>query len=184
MKDLFYLDDIEIDEPQGFESLEVSIKRDDKSHGIVFEASTSPLEFYKDAWAYLKNKWETEGIKANVTFQALSTCGEYDYQEVLSGRLNFAKRKESCGSECKISIPWEQDSCEIVFKSRLDQKVDMDKAKGVDDFTGLNDYAALGVETELPAKELQSAVEGYVVDEGDLIDLAIFPRNNTQDFAI
>lgn len=184
MKDLFYLDDIEIEEPKGYDDLELSIKRDDKSHGIVFEAATSPLEFYKDAWEYLKEKWETEGIKANVTFKALSTCGEYDYQEVLSGRLNFGRKKESCGKDCTISIPWEQDSCEIALKSRMDQKVDMDKAKGVDDFTGLQDYAALGVETELPAKELQSAVEGYVADEGDLIDLAIFPRNNTQDFAI
>lgn len=181
---LFYLDDIEIEEPEGFDNIELSITRDDKLHGIGFEASTSPLQFYGDAFEYLKNKKETEGVRANVNFRALVTCDTYDYDEVLSGRLNFGKYKEICGVECGCSLPWENESCEVVLKSRYDQKVDLDKTTAADGITSLEPYAGLAMETELQALELLSATEGYVVDEGDEIDLAIFPRNETQDFAI
>lgn len=184
MNNLFYLDDLEIEEPMGFDGIELSIKRDETYHGMTFEAATSPLQFYGVAATYLKEKHDTDGVKANVNFRALSTCGQYDYEELLSGRLNFGKYKESCGNQCLVSIPWEQESCETILKSRFDQQVDIDKSTAVDGITGLSQYAGLAVDTELPAKELQSAIEGYEADEGDEIDLAVFPRNNTQDFAI
>jgi hypothetical protein len=182
MNYLFYLDDLEIEEPMGFDTLELSIKRDDTYHGMTFEAATSPLQFYKAAFDYLKNKYETEGVKANVTFKAYSTCGNYDYEEILSGRLNFGKYKESCGDQCMISLPWEQDSCDIVLKSRFDQKVDIDKATGADNFTPLPEYNALGIETELPAHNLKTGTEGYVADEGDAIDLSIFAEAFAKSF--
>jgi len=182
MNNLFYLDDLEIEEPQGFDSLELSIKRDETYHGITFEAATSPLLFYGAAFDYLKNKKETEGVKANVIFKAFSTCGEYDYEEVLSGRLNFGKYHESCGKECMISLPCEEDSCEIVLKSRFDQKVDIDKETGVDNFTPLPVYDGLAVETELPAHDLKTGTEGYVSDEGDVIDVSIFAEAFAKSF--
>lgn len=181
---LFYLDDLEIDEPLGFENLELSIKRDDKSHGISFEAATSPLEFYGVAYSYLMNKKETEGIKANVTFSAWSTCGDYDYEEVLSGRLNFGKAKDKCGEVCTISLPWEEDSCEIILNSRYDQKVDIEKQTGVDNITALPDYVALGQEKEIAAHEIRVATEGNVDDEGDTVDLSIFAQFVTHDFSV
>lgn len=181
---LFYLDDLEIDEPLGFENLELSIKRDDKSHGISFEAATSPLEFYGVAYSYLMNKKETEGIKANVTFSAWSTCGDYDYEEVLSGRLNFGKAKDKCGETCTISLPWEEDSCEIILNSRYDQKVDIEKQTGVDNITALPDYVALGQEKEIAAHEIRVATEGNVDDEGDTVDLSIFAQFVTHDFSV
>lgn len=171
---LFYLDDIEIEEPVGFSDLELSIKRDDNLHGIVFQASTSPLDFYGAAYDYLLEQKELYGVKANVTFSAWQTCDNYDYEKVLTGRLNFGKYKRKCGSVCTISIPWEEDSCEIVLKSRYDQKVDMDKAVGIDGITPLTDYAALGAETELTAHNLKTGTEGYVEDAGNQIDVSIF----------
>lgn len=170
---LHYLDDLEIEEPGGFDSIELSIIRDELLHGIKFEAATSPLQFYGDAFAYLKNKKETEGVKANVTYKALLACDSYDYEEILSGRLNFGKYKESCGDECLVSIPWEQDSCEVVLLARYDQKVDMDRTVGVDGQTALPSYAGLAVDTELPAHNLKTGTEGYV-DGTDEIDLSIF----------
>lgn len=184
MEWLLYLDDLEIEEPIGFEELELSIKRDDKMHGITFEAATSPLEFFGDAYAYLKNKKDTEGISANVIFSAWSTCGGYDYEEVLSGRLNFGKAKEKCGKLCTISIPWEEDSCEIVLKSRYDQKVDIDRNTGVDNSTPLPDYAALGQEKEIAAHDIRVATEGNVSEDGDEISLAIFAFGITHDFTV
>lgn len=180
---LFYLDDLEIEEPNGFRDIELSIKRDDKLHGITFEASTSTLGFYGAAADYLKEKKETDGIKASVIFRALATCDTYDYEEILSGRLNFGKYKESCGSTCIVSLPWEEDSCHVVMRSRWDLKVDVDKTSGVDNFTALPMYAGLGVETEMPAHNLLAAVEGYVVDGGDVVDTAIFAAA-TQNFVV
>lgn len=184
MEWLFYLDDLEIEEPIGFDELELSIKRDDKMHGITFEAATSPLEFFGDAYAYLKNKKDTEGIRANVIFSAWSTCGGYDYEEVLSGRLNFGKAKGKCGKVCTISIPWEEDSCEIILKSRYDQKVDIDRNTGVDNSTPLPDYAALGQEKEIAAHDIRVATEGNVSEDGDEIDLSIFAALQTSDFNV
>lgn len=181
---VFELDDIEIEEPLGFNDLELSIVRDDKGHGISFEASTSPIEFYGAGYAYLKNKKETEGVKANVTFRASANCEGYDYSEVLSGRLNFGKAKEKCGDVCTISIPWEEDSCEVVLKSRYDQKVDIEKQTGVDNITALPDYLALGQEKELNAHDIRVATEGNVSEEGDTIDLSIFAALSTVDFSL
>lgn len=171
---LFYLDDIEIDEPVGWEQLELSIKRHDTYHGMVFEAALGTLEFYGTAYTYLKNKKESEGILANVIFSAYANCEGYDYEEMLSGRLNFGKYKENCGTKCTIMLPWEEDSCEVVLKSRDDQRVDMDKTSGVDGVSPLGFYNALGQEIELPAHGLRIGTEGYVEDAGDAIDVSIF----------
>lgn len=181
---LFYLDDIEIEEPIGFDNIELSIIRDDKGHGISFEASTSPIEFYGLAYIYLKELKENLGVKANVTFKAMATCEGYDYEEVLSGRLNFGKAKEKCGDTCAISIPWEQDSCEIILKSRYDQKVDIEKTTGVDNTTALSNYLALGEEKQINAHDIRVATEGNVAEEGDEIDLSIFAILQTVDFSV
>lgn len=170
----FILDDLDIEEPIGFPEIELSLLRDDKFHGIVNEASTSTLEFYGVAATYLQNKWETEGVQANVTFTVLINCGAYVLEEVLTGRLNFGKYKESCGDECTVSIPWEKTSCAVTLNARFDQKVDVDKETGADGLTPLQNYAGLAVETELPAHALKTGTAGRVNDEGDVIDLDIF----------
>src|SRR5687767_3786479 len=96
---IFYLDDLEIDEPQGFADIVLNIKRDDNWHGIFFEASTSDLGFYGVAATYLKNKKQTQGIKADITFKALQACGIYDEPEIiLEGKLDFGKYTEICGN--------------------------------------------------------------------------------------
>lgn len=180
----FYLDDLEIEEPIGFPDLELSVSRDDKLHGMQFEASTSLLEFYGDAAVYLKGKKELEGVRATVIFTAESKCeGQEEFEEVLSGRLNFGKYKAGCGTVCSVSMPWEEQSCQVILKSRYDQKIDMDKPTAVDNFTPLMDYPGLSMESDLPAHNLKAATEGYVVDDGDVIDMAIF-TGFTQNFVV
>lgn len=166
MNQLFYLDDLEIEEPIGFKDIELSIKRDEVFHGMSYEASTSSLQFFGEAFTYLKNKKDTEGVKANVTFRALSTCENYDYEELISGRLNFGKYKDSCGEVCLCSLPLEQESCAIILQSRKDQKVDIDKETGVDNNTLLGIYNGLAVETELPAHELFVGIDANVGPDG------------------
>lgn len=169
MNQLFYLDALEIEEPVGFGEIELSIKRDEVFHGMTYEASTSSLQFFGAAADYLIEQKRLYGVKANVVFRAVSTCDNYDYEELISGRLNFGKYKKSCGDQCLVSVPLEQESCAIVLNSRKDQKVDIDKNTGVDNITGLGQYAGLAVETELPAHNLSVGIDANVVPEGYVV---------------
>lgn len=166
MNNLFYLDSLEIEEPIGFSDIEVSIKRDDSSHGMSYEASTSSLQFYGEAAAYLKEKKDQYGVKANVVFKAMIACETYDYEELISGRLNFGKFRESCGDICTVSVPLEQESCAITLLARKDLKIDLDKFTAVDNTTILESYAGLAVEKELPAHELFVGIDANVGPDG------------------
>lgn len=163
----FYLDDLEIEEPQGFADIVLNMKRDDNWHGIFFEASTSDLAFYGVAAAYLKEKKRTEGLKSNVTFKALQACGVYNELEtILEGKLDFGKYTESCGNTCLVRIPVEQTGCLMTLRNRYDQKVDLDAMTTFNKMSPLQQYDKLNFEMELPAKELQAAVDGSVDDAG------------------
>ena len=164
---IFYLDDLEIEEPQGFADIVLNMKRDDIWHGIFFEASTSDLAFYGAAAAYLKDKKETQGLKSDVTFKALQACGIYDEPEtILEGKLDFGKYTESCGNTCLVKIPVEQVGCLMTLRNRYDQKVDLDATTTFNKMSALQQYERLNFEMELPAKELQAAVDGSVLDAG------------------
>jgi hypothetical protein len=164
-------DNIEIEHPVGFaDEFELSIKRDEKSHGMTYEASTDSLGFHgSDAVDFLREQKTAYGLKANVIFQAKARCeGEEDYTEIQRGKLNFGRWKESCGNICIISLPLEEDSCIVTLHSRWDQKVDMDRAVGFDGLTALPSYSALGEEVELPAVAIEVSIDANVVDEGDV----------------
>lgn len=163
----FYLDDLEIEEPQGFADIVLNMKRDDSWHGIFFEASTSELAFYGVAATYLKDKKETQGLKSNVTFRALQACGIYDELEtIFEGKLDFGKYTEGCGNTCMVKIPVEQIGCLMILRNRYDQKVDLDATTTFNKMSALQQYDKLNFEMELPAKELQAAVDGRVSDDG------------------
>lgn len=165
---------LEIEEPIGFDSLELSVNRDDKLHGMQFEASTSVLKFYGKAADYLKERKRLEGVKANVIFQVNGRCeGETEYSEILTGRLNFGKYKDTCGSNCVVQLPWEADTCQLTLNSRYDQKVDIDKSVAFDNATALEAYPGLGFDIELSARELIASIDGRVADEGDVNDIDI-----------
>lgn len=168
----FYLDDLEIEEPIGFPDFEISIKRDDKFHGMQFEASTGTLEFYGAAAAYLTDKKGTEGLGANVNFKAEGTC-DTEYEEIISGRLNFGRYKKRCGNDCRVSLPVEEQSCKVVFTSRFDQKVDIDSLTAFDGLTVLPAYTNMGQEIELPAKALFVSSHGKVADAGDTMNVEL-----------
>lgn len=179
----FYIDDVEYDQPIGFADIVLRAKRDDNWHGVFFEASTNDLTFYGAAALYLVNKKETEGFSAEVNFRAVATCGQEN--DILSGRLDFRKYKKSCGNECLVTIPVEMDGCTMTLRNRYDQKVDLSNNIAFDGLTVLPSYTGLNFPMDLPAQELRAAVEGYVVDDGDIIDLSIFvPGTGPENFSV
>lgn len=168
----FYLDDLEIEEPQGFSDIVLNIKRDENWHGIFFEASTSELSFYGAAAEYLMDKKATLGLKSEVTFKAYQACGIYEDLELLfEGRLDFGKYTESCGNICLVKIPVEQTGCLMTLRNRYDQKVDLDSSVTFNKMSALQQYEKMNFDMDLPAKELQAAVDGSVATDGDVLSI-------------
>lgn len=190
---LFFLNDLQIEEPIGWVDFELSLKRDDKTHGIQFEASTGALKFYGTAANYLIEQKELYGVKANVTFTAQEFCDDpYTPFEEIVGRLNFGQYQSTCGSQCTVDIPLEEEGCKVVFKNKYDQKVDLDAITASNGITTLAYYAALDLNIEMPAKSLQSAVDGSVREDDAFVEfqetivgsgrLAIRPNYATQRY--
>jgi hypothetical protein len=171
MTTLFYLDAIESEEPQGFAGIVLNLMRDENWHGIFSEASTSPLGFYGTAAAYLKNKKETEGLRADVTFSAYMSCGGiYDEQiDILTGKIDFTTYREDQGELCIVYVAVEQTGCGMTLRNRYDQKVNMDSDIAFDGMTGLNPYAGLNYSLELPPHNLRAAIDGSVGSDGHTI---------------
>lgn len=166
----FYLDDLEIDEPEGFSDIVLNMKRDDNWHGIFFEASTSDLIFYGEGAEYLRDKKEHDGLRADVTFRVLQACGVYDEPEViLEGKLDFRKYVASCGTSCIVTMPVEQTGCIMTLRNRYDQKVDMDSNVAFNKTTAIQQYSKMNFDMEIAAKELEAAVDGSVQDTDTVV---------------
>lgn len=171
----FYIDDLEIEQPQGFNELVLNIMRDEKWHGVIFEASTTTLGFYGDAFDYLKQQKISYSVSASVIFRAEARCaGESEYENAITGKLNFSNYRERCGNICLIILGVEQTSCAMTLKNRMDHKVSVGSNIAVDGITSLPDYTGLGFEMELATQAIPVSVEGYVTDEPDIIDVSIF----------
>lgn len=168
MTTLFYLDVLETEEPLGYAGLILNLMRDDNWHGIFSEASTSALSFYGEAANYLREKKRTEGLRADVTFRSLMTCGGvYDEQKpILTGKIDFTTYREQAGDLCLVSLAVEQTGCAMILRNRYDQKVNMDSNTAFDGITGLQPYAGLGRVIELPARDLKAAIDGSVGEDG------------------
>lgn len=172
----FYLDDLLIEQPQGFADIVLNMKRDDTWHGIFFEASTSDLVFTGEAANYLIDKKERYGLLADVTFRALESCGVYEEpEEILIGKLNFGKYVKSCGNTCSVTIPVEQTGCLMTMRNRYDQKVDMNSGVAFDKLTAIAQYDRMNFEMEIAARELEVNVEGFSRD--DVFDLQVSSSN-------
>lgn len=172
MQWIFTLNGVEIDEPIGFDSISFNVQRDDRWHGVFFEASTSQLGFYGPAFNILKAEKEAKGVDATVVFTASVRCeGETDYVQAISGKLNFSNYQESCGNECIIRLSVEQDNCAMTFKNRFDQKVNIDSTIAFDKVTNLLPYTGLGFNMELATQEIPISADATVSADLDRLSL-------------
>jgi hypothetical protein len=172
----FALDGVEIDEPIGFNGISLNVLRDDRWHGVFFEASNTVLTFYGNAATILKTAKESYGVDAIVVFSASSRCeGQEDFTEALSGKLNFTNYQENCGDECTVRMSVEQDTCAMVFKNRFDQKVNIDSAIAFDKVTNLPAYTRLGFDMDLATQEIPISADAQVGPDGDILNVSDIP---------
>ncbi len=166
----FYIDDTEYPQPESFTDLVLGLKRDPDYHGVIFEASVGSIIFTGPARDYILEKEAALGLKANIVFRADVRCDENgEYEEIIKGKLNMGKMEESCGTECSLSVPIEQENCTMLLRNRFDQKVDMDSLTAFDKITALEDYAYAGINVTMKSKSLQVSAEGTVAAEGDRV---------------
>ena len=173
----FFINDTSIEEPIGWADLVIKIMRDENWKGVFFQASGSALQFYGDAYDLLFDLKQSYGVDAVAIFRAEQRCEGGSWEEALRGKLNFAQYRERCGTQCFISMPWEQDDCTMIVRNRYDQKVNIGSNIAFNGQTVLQDYEGLNFEMQIPAQQIEAAIEGYVADEGNIVDLMIFPND-------
>lgn len=166
----FFINGTELsNEPIGWTDVTFNISRDERWHGIFFEAATSTLQFYGSDAEILRSLKNTHGLAATATIEIQAVCGQEI--DVLTGSLDFGTYIETCSQPCTVQIAVEKAGCTMTLRNRYDQKVDLSSNRAFDKQTILQDYAGLNFEMEIPAQELDARVEGYVSSEGDTISI-------------
>ena len=165
----FFIDDVEIDEPQGWDSFKISIVRDENLHGIGFESSTGTLEFTGNAIDYIDSVKASQGLKAQMIFLAEQDCDNSgEYTPVIQGQLDMTQYKKNCGSTCFISLPVLMSSCEATLTNRYTQQFDMGSNTSQNGLTPITPYSGLGVTIILPTKDIDYKSDGAVDPNGDV----------------
>ncbi|MBK7885134.1 MAG: hypothetical protein IPJ81_16115 [Chitinophagaceae bacterium] len=141
-----------IDEPVGWDTIEIEVKRDLEKHGVLFDYQGNDFKFYKKSAQIIKSEYDQYGIDGNVILIIEQQCGGGELEELYRGKLLFALYKYVCGDECYVNIPMETTSDVTEFANKSDQKVNLQTDKAFDETTVLPVYAKLPFEMELPSK--------------------------------
>lgn len=119
-----YIDNIEIDEPIGFDNLKTSIKRGEY-HGMSAEVSVGTLEFY-GIGAYLLRSAYNESVENKPVYR-VTLNGE----ELYSGVCDMASYTEHSGDYCSVSCNVGEIGVKTTFNSRTDTEIDLNGTKSV-----------------------------------------------------
>lgn len=173
----FYIDNILIDEPQGFSEVVLDVKRDEVWHGIFFEATTTKLKFYGTGAALLMAKKQSDGLAASAVFKAVLECGET--KDFLETNFDFGSYTESCGNTCFVQISLENKGSLMVMRNRYEQPVNLNKNKS---FAGvlLPNYNRLNFDIEFIGQEIY-LINRAIMDVSDMTELISSDLNWTPD---
>lgn len=167
-------DNIETEEPIGFDDAAIEIVRDPKYHGISIAYGTSDLEFIGEAAGFLKEQNDLYGIDAEVELQIIAECDGVDaWDETF--RLDFGQYSEGCGDKCSVKIGIEQISCFQKFSAGLDKKVDIE-ATATFGGDAIPILPNLKKTIELPSKTILKTIEAYVIEGADPIEISGNPN--------
>jgi hypothetical protein len=154
----FYINDIEVEEPVGFDGTTIKLKRSDKWHGVMVESNDNKLQFYGDGYLMLKALYDASGIDAVAVFKVESVC-EGEQVDSTEFNITFFEYKEYCGGDCYCEVGIERAGCFFKFRNSLDTKVNLDSTATLNGVS-LPSYNYLGKVIEVPAQALKYGVEG------------------------
>lgn len=135
-------------EPIGWDDFSVSLKRNEKSHGISAEFSEMSLRF----WCYtsmviLRAAYNTD-IDSIVTFSV-----EKDGVQEYSGQVDFADYQNGFDKYNYIALKVSEIGIQTTFNNRIEQKVNIDSLTAFDGAI-LPVYSNLNKVINLPAKAI------------------------------
>lgn len=183
----FYINDIEVDEPVGFDATKVTLKRSEMWHGVMVETSDETMEFYGGGFQILKGLYDASGIDAVAVLRIDYLC-DSEVLDSVSYNITFYEYAEYCGDDCYCSVGIERTGCFYKFRNAMDTKVNLDAVKSIDKVTDLVDYEYLGKEIEVPSKTIVLTNLGKINEEQyqewqtDVSNTFTYPSGNYEFF--
>lgn len=154
-----------IDEPVGWDSNVVEVKRDAEWHGVFFTNQGDSYIFYGKAMQLLKQEYDTYGLGGKMKLLVEEDCGK-GFELFSSGSFMFKDYEYVCGSECYVKVPLEGESELKEIRNRLNQKVNLDSLVAFDGVTPLSHYNNLSFDMSLPSKGIY--LKDYSIADNDI----------------
>ena len=120
-----YLNGTEIDEPIGFDSLKMTMKRGEY-HGMSAEVSEQTLEFYNTAADLIRAAYQTD-LDTELTYRVTA-----DGEEMYSGVLDLSTYEEQYSDYCSVSCKVGEVGVKTTFNNRTDVEIDLNGTKTID----------------------------------------------------
>lgn len=121
-----YLNGTEIDEPIGFDSLKMTMKRGEY-HGMSVEVSEQTLEFYGTAADLIRAAYQTD-LDTELTYRVTA-----DGEEMYSGVLDLSTYEEQYSDYCSVSCKVGEVGVKTTFNNRAETEVAINGENGIDD---------------------------------------------------
>lgn len=125
----FKINGTEVEEPIGWDALEVTLQRDPIFHGLQNIFSDN-ITFWDTGAQIIREAYETDGIDAQLVFLAQYSCdGGITYNTFISGILN-AYFYSITNNEVTIKI--EPSGFQRLLKNRLDSQINLNSSVSMD----------------------------------------------------
>lgn len=121
-----YLNGTEIDEPIGFDSLKMTMKRGE-FHGMSAEVSEQTLEFYGTAADIIRAAYQTD-LDTELTYRVTA-----DGEDMYSGVLDLSTYEEQYSDYCSVSCKVGEVGVKTTFNNRTETEVAINGENGIDD---------------------------------------------------
>lgn len=160
----FYLNDVEVDEPIGWDSVEFVLHRSDEFVGLENIFSDQSLKFYGNGATIIQTIFEADGIDGVIEFKVIENCETSTSTEEYSINLITYNQEED-----GVSVQIEKSDFDRKFKNRLEVPVNLDSTTALDgedlsDFT-IENIKLHSKEIYKQAKLIQNPLLTSIVDE-------------------
>lgn len=120
------LNGVVIEEPIGFDSLKMSIKRGEY-HGMSAEVSVGDLEFYGVAAKIIKQAYDTD-IDTEITYKVVTNSGN----EIYTGVIDLSTYNELDGAYRSVACKVGEVGVKTMFNNRADISVNINGVSTID----------------------------------------------------
>jgi hypothetical protein len=169
----------EIDDPKGWDAIEVITKRDPTYIGMFFDF-TVKLDFYCSGGGkeFVDEVYDTYGIDAVITILIEVDCNESGiYEEFYTGALDLETYERKYTQPEYTTVAINQQGPIDIIKSRLETNVDLTKLVTIDG-TSLTDFTYGPYDLHLHSKEIitssQFSSDAGAYAEGSIYSLTAF----------